>query len=428
MSDLPVRLYGRLLGVLSADGAFEWEGDALRVGSTALSQSLRFGHPVTAEAAANFFGALLPEGRWRTRLADELHVDEHDYAGMLAQVGRDLAGALVVGDEREHSTPEPVDRAGVATLLRRAGGYLVGGGGSALTGFQRKIALTRSDGGWLLGNGALPSTHILKPVDAERRGAAYAEHYTLALAREIGLTTFDAWVEDFDDVVALVVERYDRRVLPDGTIGRVHQEDAAQALSLAWFGSAKFEEFAAGASLRAIAGLLDRDRSVFARGATDVERLLAYTTFNVAVGNTDAHAKNFSILRPDGGRWALAPLYDAAPIALDFEGRKDLALCIDGVRLQADVTVEHLVTEAMTWGVEHGRALDVVTETLGGLKGAVERIEPDPAMLAKIPGFIHTQVRNLLSGRAAGDRALFGPLPPYVETRIDVVREGDGEG
>lgn len=421
MTDLPVSLYGDDLAVLRSDGSLDWADAPLRRGSTALSQSLRFGHPVTVEAAGNFFGGLLPESRWRTRLADELGVDEHDYAGMLADVGRDLAGALVIGDAHAHAAPEPVDGARIAELLARAGGYLVGGGGSSLTGYQRKIALTRIDGGWMLGNGTLPSTHILKPVDAERRGSVHAENYTLALARAIGLTTFDVRIEEFGDVPTLVIERYDRTADSSGTIHRIHQEDAAQAMSLAWFGSAKFQEVAGGgATLRRVAALLDRGRSVFDRDETDAERLLAYTTFNVAVGNTDAHAKNHSLLRPRDGRWRLAPLYDAAPIALDFEGRKNLALYVNGVRLQAAVTLEDLLAEAASWGIDPQRGRDVVVRTLEELKAAVEIVERSPELLEKIPGYIHTQTRNLLRGRAVGDEELFGPFPPYVASPIPV--------
>ena len=60
-------------------------------------------------------------------------------------------------------------------------------------------------------------------------------------------------------------------------------------------------------------------------------RLLRSTTFNMAVGNADAHAKNFSILHDtDNPAVSLAPLYDVlSTIALEL---KDTA----GEPMQAD--------------------------------------------------------------------------------------------
>ena len=48
--------------------------------------------------------------------------------------------------------------------------------------------------------------------------------------------------------------------------------------------------------------------------------LLRRTTFNMAVGNADAHAKNFSLLHePDSPAVSLAPLYDVlSTIALEL--------------------------------------------------------------------------------------------------------------
>ncbi len=65
------------------------------------------------------------------------------------------------------------------------------------------------------------------------------------------------------DRAVLVVERYDRVRTASGTIERLHQEDAAQALGLPWGGNDKFEQANGGANLRAIAGLLDAGRTVF---------------------------------------------------------------------------------------------------------------------------------------------------------------------
>jgi len=62
-------------------------------------------------------------------------------------------------------------------------------------------------------------------------------------------------------------------------------------------------------SLLALAGVL---RTHGLDPIANLKRLLAVTTLHVAVGNTDAHARNHAFLHRDGGV-TLTPLYDAAP-------------------------------------------------------------------------------------------------------------------
>ena len=100
------------------------------------------------------------------------------------------------------------------------------------------------------------------------------------------------------------IRRYDRQDSPDGGLPvRVHQEDGCQATGTP--PGLKYEE-QGGPALRDLAALL-RDFG----DPRDVTTLLRRTTFNMAVGNADAHAKNFSLLHDtDGPTVRLAPLYD----------------------------------------------------------------------------------------------------------------------
>ncbi|MGN6128656.1 MAG: HipA domain-containing protein [Humibacter sp.] len=279
---------------------------------------------------------------------------------------------------------------------------------------QRKLALTRVDGQWAIGNDDVASTHILKPVAAEARDVVIREQYTLDLARALGLTTFASWIETIGEETVLVVERYDRLDI-NGVVTRLHQEDMAQALALPWGGNDKFQWANPASNLAAIAATLDRERSIFDTSPSQRERLLRYVTFNVAVGNTDAHAKNYSILRPEEGRPQLAPLYDAAPIMLSYDASQRLALYIDDQQWLPDVTMDHLANEAVRWGVTDARAREIIVDTLEQLVVATQDVVADPVISAAAPGFIRGQTKNLLAGkRAALDIA--GPLG--LQTRI----------
>lgn len=123
-------------------------------------------------------------------------------------------------------------------------------------------------------------------------------------------------------------------------------------------------------------------------------------TLNVAVGNTDAHAKNFSLLHLPNGRIELAPLYDVLPQVLSPNGQQNLAIGVNGVRFQPSVTLADLVAEGQSWGLEQDRARSVATEPLEQVRYAVE--ESGAAEVAKnVPLLVANQAKNLLNGKRA---------------------------
>ena len=73
-----------------------------------------------------------------------------------------------------------------------------------------------------------PSTHILKPESWDHPTSIYDEEFGARFARAAGLASFPTWIEEFQGVPAVVIERYDRS--PDAPQGRIHQEDFNQVL------------------------------------------------------------------------------------------------------------------------------------------------------------------------------------------------------
>lgn len=425
---LPVVLYGTMVGYLEREGAgavLRWSAEAERrwgLGSRVLSASLRVGQE-SVELSESFFGALLPEGEHIARLAREVKVDRGDLVGLLAEVGADLAGALRVAPatSRTARDPETLTTDEVGALLDRADGFLIGGGGSALPGFQRKLTLTRDGSHWIRGNGIIPSTHILKPVGADARSAVEAEGYALAVAREVGLTSMESWIEQIGTRWVLVIERYDRRQDATG-IQRLHQEDAAQALGIPWGGNEKFQQNDPRASLGAIAGLLDRGGNLFSARTADRLRLLRYATFNVAMGNTDAHAKNFSLLHDEAGATFLAPIYDVAPLALAYGATTRLSMWINGVQQLPDVTRADLVAEGASWGLAETAATSAVDETLAAMVAATRTLPAHDSIEAHVPGYVRGQALNLLDGKPA---RIASHLPLMLRDRLGTPQPRD---
>jgi len=124
------------------------------------------------------------------------------------------------------------------------------------------------------------------------------------LAKRLGLRTVAVTTGKAGKRTFLLVQRYDRRG-GGGRWRRLHQEDFCQALGKP--PSAKYEANHTGVAGPDLKEIFDLTRRVMA--PIDVVRLLDMVIFNVIACNTDAHAKNYSIMINATGA-SLAPLYD----------------------------------------------------------------------------------------------------------------------
>lgn len=136
------------------------------------------------------------------------------------------------------------------------------------------------------------------------------------------------------DIPFLLVERYDRKRLPDGTITRLHQEDFCQALSVP--PELKYEDEGGPGTERSLALIADAT----ARPAADRLTFIRMLAFHYLVGNADAHAKNVALLysaaTPD-----LAPLYDVVCTAAYRRLSKKLAMAIGGRNIPDTIQLQH---------------------------------------------------------------------------------------
>lgn len=176
----------------------------------------------------------------------------------------------------------------------------------SLAGAQAKTALFLKEGRWGVPSGSAATSHILKPAVQGLDDHDLNEHLCLDAARRAGLIVARTRVARFADESAIVVDRYDRRMV-DSELVRIHQEDTCQALGRP--PDRKYEN-EGGPSARDLATLF---RAVMPpRAAEDaVWRFLDALIWNWLIAGTDAHAKNYSLLLR-AGDVRLAPLYDIA--------------------------------------------------------------------------------------------------------------------
>ncbi len=409
MADLVVELYGTRVGVLAGTWrTFDFSPDPAAVAEFGIdSPILSVSIPLTAvpvrarkERRQNFFRELLPEGRMLTRLAQAAGLDEQDAVGLLRSYGRDVAGALQIWDPDVPGEPrqpvlEPLSSTGVADMLRHVRQNPLGnkpvGGKTSLAGVQDKIVLARTETGWSRVVDGWPSTHILKPASHDHPTSIYDEELGARVARAVGLTTFSTWIETFDDVPAVVIERYDRS--PDAPQGRIHQEDFNQVLGAA--GNQKYQKHGGRVSLERIARVFslmgDHDST---------KRLFKLLVLSVAVGNLDLHAKNLSILHRPDGSLSLAPAYDVVP-QVHQPNDGEVALAVAGEYRHAAITLDHLVAEGHAWGFTE--AASVAEETLLVVLELATTATPHEGAHATLAEDIARFTANLLAGRAAGD-------------------------
>ena len=318
--------------------------------------------PYSSDVISPWLANLLPEEDQLKVLTRSLGLDQADVLAVLAEIGGDTAGALSFGAATEralwvytplttfYDTPDPrlaLERH-FEDLGRRP--FLVGAEGvrQSLAGGQKKSALAVLDPegspvlrlpeeGDVLAvplNGA-PSTLIVKPDNPNLPGITENEVWCLRMAQACGIDAAQASILQSSKRTAIAVLRYDRRIGRSGQLLRLHQEDFAQANGIP--PGRKYERGTLpGLDLKA---LLDTGRYV---SASDALALLDQVIFNILVANTDAHAKNYSLILPIDAVPRLAPLYDVSTVLSWPHVVKTYAQSIDGKKRRSDmVTGRH---------------------------------------------------------------------------------------
>ncbi len=276
----------------------------------------------------------------------------------------------------------------------------------SLAGAQRKTALLFEDGRWGVPTGRIPTTHILKPPieslgDQRLYDQEVNEHLCLAGARRAGLVAADSRVAVFGGERAIVVTRYDRRRAGEGWL-RVHQEDVCQALGVA---PDKKYEADGGPGIGRIASLL---RAVMPADVAEdaVWRFADALAWNWAVGGSDAHAKNYSLLL-SGPNARLAPLYDITS-SLAYWREHDIPIAMkldDGHRLFAHRDPWRATASSLS--VDPARLHDRVVDLLRRAPDAMSDAASDEGLSSlgsRLPG----RLVKAVSARSARCRRLMG--------------------
>lgn len=337
---LKSELAGNLIETARSEMVFQYSHTA--------SRPISVGMPLSKKTFENdhcqaFFGGLLPEGdQARQSLAKRFGISAKNNFSLLRAIGAECAGALTIVESATNSTSFLDNKEEEVKLLtdQELASYIrelpqrplfvgIEGLRLSLAGVQDKasINVTR-DGIGIPTKG--PTTHILKPDLQTHPGVIFIEYLCMKTALRSGLNTANVHLRTAEDIVYLLVERYDRsKASKAAPIERIHQEDFCQALAIpSW---QKYQDDG-GPKLLNCFELLTKT----ALPARERSKLMAAVIFNFLISNYDAHGKNYSLLHAQTGI-ELAPLYDLICTGAFPESSQKFAMEIGDEFLTEDV-------------------------------------------------------------------------------------------
>lgn len=315
--------------------------------------------PATRARVHPFFSNLLPEGPLRDYLAKRAGVNPTRELHLLATLGDDLPGAVILRAQDESPLPNDTDPP------RRQGSEQATALRFSLAGVQLKFsAVEKAIGGLTIPTHGVGGDWIVKLPSTRYAGVSENEFSMMSLAAAIGIEVPAIRLLALNQIAGLpndigrlqgaayAVARFDR----PGNGQRAHIEDFAQVFGV--FPEAKYER----ASYRNIGQVLWRETGE-AGYAEFVRRLV----FNALIGNADMHLKNWSLIYRDGNRPSLAPAYDFVS-TLAYLADDNAALKVARSKAWTDFGAEELARLAEGAGAPGKLTARVARETVAAFR------------------------------------------------------------
>jgi len=356
----------------------------------------------------SFLYDLVPQGNGRKFLLGQLQLADGQAAdvpllcaGAFNSIGRlRLREAVAYFEQHVERHDLVVNGFAFDELLLRAPAFhetmmvhgMLSGGGTGIQGVAPKYLLTEADDGRWYPDAALPDARARRHYIVKRpRGATEADRKVLRneaaylkTARLAGLRV-SPMPQLHGDM--LFILRFDRRC-EDGKVLRFHQESLASLAGQAGFGMQAN-----------LFDLLAAMRRVVSDPARETREFIQRDILNLAMRNTDNHARNSAVQTVDGVT-RLTPLFDFAPMYLDPEGitraarwyrpdsRVELKQWTDILPLLALPTAEY---EALV------RAMIDFGDVVGQLSATMVEAGVEPDIVAFLLPGIEEQRRQLLA-------------------------------
>jgi len=331
MNSLKVSMQDQVVGKISIDrdANYYFEYDKIWVEKGfAISPHLPFNRTYSSSTIKRFLENLIPEGEGLEDIASFARISKNNTFAIMHSIGYDTAGALFFGEDREVNEPifreildeeltqriEGLESRSIAIWDRKVR--------LSLAGVQAKLPVIIRENKIGLANGTLSSTHIMKFQTKRNMHIVVNELFCMRLAKKIGLKVANVELRRFGKYPTLLIERFDRVYRKD-FVERLHIIDGCQILDLP--PTYKYEQNFG--SLRDVAHIregasfkkLFESAKLCSIPAIAQLELLNWAMFNLIIGNSDAHGKNFSFFVNNKGI-KTTPFYDILCVMMyDFD-------------------------------------------------------------------------------------------------------------
>ncbi|UQN31461.1 type II toxin-antitoxin system HipA family toxin [Brachybacterium kimchii] len=313
--------------------------------------------PRAALRLPEWFSNLLPEGPLRQWIARDRAVSVDRELQLLLQIGHDLPGAVTVVPD-PHSevdvrhfaeSPRHVESPREESFWK-----------FSLAGVGLKFSLLKQGDRLTIPAVGEAGDWIVKFPDAAYEKVPETEFATMSLAHAMGIDVPEIRLVHRDELpclpdlmwrstenLAFAIKRFDR------TAGgkRIHIEDFAQVRG--FYPEGKYQ-----GSFETVAALAYRGEDL-----DSLQEVIRRLTFNLLVGNDDAHLKNWSFLYADQRTPRLSPAYDLVSTAPYSDGELDIGLKLGGTKDPHRVRRDAFVRLATRLQIDPAVLLEVVDET-----------------------------------------------------------------
>ncbi|MEA1916725.1 MAG: HipA domain-containing protein [Campylobacterota bacterium] len=281
-----------------------------------------------------FLENIIPEGKGLEDITQFAHISKNNTFAIIKAIGFDTSGALMFG--RHTNKQEEIFRAITDNELANRITNIEDNSIAiwdkkerlSLAGVQEKLPVIVKDGQIGLGDGLLSSTHIMKFQTKKHANIVVNELFCMKLAQKINLNVAEVELYRFKKHPVLMVKRFDR-VYKEHRVERLHVIDGCQMLDLSStykyernFGSGRdVKDIREGASFTK----LFKSADICEVPARAKLEMLNWSIFNLIIGNSDAHGKNFSFFVDKRGIRP-TPFYDMLCIIAHENVEHDLAM------------------------------------------------------------------------------------------------------
>ncbi|HEV2740520.1 MAG TPA: type II toxin-antitoxin system HipA family toxin [Candidatus Elarobacter sp.] len=320
----------------------------------------------TSRRLPPFFSNLLPEGHLRQYVANRGSVNQDRDFPLIWLLGTDLPGAIIVTDP--DGAPLPPTETGAE---RQSASHPLR---FSLAGVQLKFSAVLSrDNGLRIPVEGMGGQWIVKLPSATYGNVPETEYAMMSFAREVGIDVPEVALiptsrieglpsemrHDLGD--AYMIRRFDRTE----SGGRIHIEDFAQIQGL--YPEEKYQR----TSYAIMAAIVNE-----VVGAKGVEEFIRRLVFTIGIGNADMHAKNWSLIYPDGESARIAPAYDFVS-TLRYIPDDVLALNLAGTKRWEEFDMERFERLAERAHLSVRQVREIVRETVKRMLDAWARINSD---------------------------------------------------